>query len=151
MAGISQKIRLVKTFELFVGLSSSVCEDIVSNAYPRDYGRRQVMFFAGDPIKEVLLLTEGRAKLAQVSGDGTEVILRLCARGEVVSAPALVQGNTHSSTAVALRASKLLVWDVATFEATLDRFPALLRNIQNILGRRLAELQKRFCEVSADH
>jgi CRP-like cAMP-binding protein len=148
---MTQKIRLVNASELFEGLSSSVCEDIVSNALPRDYISRQVMFFAGDPIKEVLLLTEGRAMLTQVCVDGTGVILRLCGPGEVVSPLALVQLSTHSSTAVALHACRLLVWDAATFESTLQRFPILRRNAQSILGRRLAELQKRLCEVSTSN
>jgi CRP-like cAMP-binding protein len=150
VAEMSQKIRLLKTSELFEGLSSSVCEDIVSNAYPRDCMCSEVMFFAGDPIKEVLLLTEGRAKLTQVSADGTEIILRLCVPCEVVAPLALVQGRTHRSTAVALQACKLLVWGAATFEATLDRYPFLLRNVQSILERRLTELQRRLYEVFTD-
>jgi CRP-like cAMP-binding protein len=151
VAEMSQKIRLLKTSELFEGLSSSVCEDIVSNAYPRDCLCREVMFFAGDPIKEVLLLTEGQAKLTQVSADGTEIILRLCVPCEVVAPLALVHGRTHRSTAVALQACKLLVWGAATFEATLDRFPVLRRHAQIILVRRIAELQKRLCEVSTSN
>ena len=149
MAELSQKIPLLKASELFEGLSSSDCEDIVSNAHARDYICRRVLFFAGDPIKEVLLLTEGWVMLTQVTADGTKVILRLCVPGEVVSSPALVQASTHSSTAIVLQACRLLVWDAATFEATLERFPVLLRNAQSILGRRLAELQEQFCEVSA--
>jgi CRP-like cAMP-binding protein len=148
VAEMSQKIRLVKASELFEGLSTSVCEDIVSNAFSRDYICRRVMFFEGDPIKEVLLLIEGQAKLTQVSSDGAEVLLRLCVPGQVVSPPALVQLSTHSSTAVALHPCRVLVWDAAAFETTQERFPVLRRNAQSILGRRLAELQKRLYEVS---
>jgi CRP-like cAMP-binding protein len=141
----------VKESELFDGLSSSDCEDIVSKAHPRSFLCGQVMFRAGDPIEEVWLLTEGRAKLTQVRAPGTEVLLRFCVPYEVVYPPALVQLSTHTSTAVALHTCRLLVWDAANFKTTLERFPLLKRNTQIILCRRIAELQKRLCEMSTSN
>jgi CRP-like cAMP-binding protein len=148
MPEMSQTIPIGETLELFEGLSSPACEGIISTARLRDYMCSEVMFFAGDPVKGVLLLTEGLVKLTQVGEDGTEVIYRFCVPGEVVSATALALGGTHSSTAVALRACKVLAWDVKTFEATLEHFPVLQRKVQSILGRRLFELEKSIYEVS---
>src|SRR6267143_6271255 len=149
MAEMSQQSPLFETSELFVDLPSSVCTDIVSMARPRDYMGSQVMFFAGDPIKETLLLTDGRAKITQLGESGTEVILRLNLPGEVIGELGLVPASRHSSTAQALQACKVLVWGAATFEAALDRFPILRRNAKRILQHRLEELENRYCEVSA--
>lgn len=148
MSETRQQSPLLEMSELFADLPGSVCTDIVSTARPRDFACRQVIFFAGDPIKATLLLTEGRAKITQLVESGSEVILRLTAPGEVIGELGLVSGSTHSSTAVALQACKVLVWGAATFEAALDRFPILRRNAKRILQRRLDELESRYCEVS---
>lgn len=144
------KSSLVKKLELFRDLPSSVYESIVSGARPREFMSREVMYFAGDPIKQVLLLTEGRVKITQLSESGTEVILRLSVPGELISELALVPGGSHSSTAQALQDSTVLTWDSATFEAALERFPGFRSNAKRILERRLEEFERRYCEVSTE-
>jgi CRP/FNR family transcriptional regulator, nitrogen oxide reductase regulator len=150
MIETTQQSPLLEISELFADLPSSVCTDIVSMARPRDYACRQVIFFAGDPIKETLLLTDGRAKIMQLGECGTEVILRFTVPGEVIGELGLVPGDTHSSTAVALQNCKVLVWGAAAFEAALERFPILQRNAERIIQRRLEQLESRFCEVATE-
>jgi CRP-like cAMP-binding protein len=139
---------LLEKVELFADLASSLWIDIISMARPRDYASGQVMFFVGDPIKETLLLTEGRVKITQHGENGTEVILRLTSPGEVIGEFGLVPGGKHSSTAQALEPCKVLFWNAGKFEAAMDRFPILRRNARHILQRRLEELESRYCEVS---
>jgi len=148
MTETTQQSPLLEMSELFAGLPSSVCTDIVCMARPRYYACRQVIFFSGDPIKETLLLTDGRAKITQPSESGSEVILRFTVPGEVIGELGLVPWSAHSSTAQALQDCKVLVWSAASFQAALDRFPILQRNAERIIQRRLEELESRFCEVS---
>ena len=136
--------------ELFAGLSSSVCTYVLSTARLMDVGSRQVIYFAGDQIQQIFLLTNGRVKITQFSERGTEVILRLCIPGEVISELALVPGSRHSTTAQAAQDCDLLAWDAATFEAAIERFPSLRCNVKRILEQRLHELERRFCEVSTE-
>jgi len=135
--------------ELFAGLSSSVCTYVLSTARLMDVGSRQVIYFAGDQIQQIFLLTNGRVKITQFSERGTEVILRLCIPGEVISELALVPGSRHSTTAQA-QDCDLLAWDSATFEAAMERFPDLRSNVKRILEQRLHELERRFCEVATE-
>jgi CRP-like cAMP-binding protein len=148
MTETTQQSPLLEMSALFADLPSSVGADIVSMARPRDYIRRQVMFLAGTPIREILLLIDGRAKITRLGESGTEVILRLTAPGEVIGELGLASGSTHSSTAQALQSCKVLAWSAETFELALERFPILRRNAKRILQRRLDELQSRFCEVA---
>lgn len=148
MEKLKKKCISVNRSELFAGLPSFVSKEVVSSARPKNFASGDVMHFAGDPIRRVLLLTDGRVKKSHLSESGREVILRLTVPGEVVSELALVPGGTHSSTAQALQDCKVLAWESATFEAALECFPNLRRNAKRILDRRLAELERRFCEVS---
>ena len=150
MAETIEKSPFLEMSELFADLPSAVCTEIIATARPRDYPCRQVMFFAGDPIKETLLLTDGRAKIMQLGENGSEVLLRFTVPGEVIGELGLVPRSKHSSTAQALQDCKVLVWGAATFEAALERFPILQRNAERILARRLDELERRFCEVATE-
>src|SRR5437016_14615222 len=104
MIETKQQSPLLEMSELFADLPRSVWTEVVSTARPRDYAYRHVMFFAGDPIKETLLLTDGRAKIMQFGESGSEVILRLSVPGEVIGELGLVPVSKHSSTAQALQA-----------------------------------------------
>ncbi|PYU81456.1 MAG: hypothetical protein DMG50_15930 [Acidobacteria bacterium] len=150
MAEAGEKSPLETKTELFEGIPSSVCTNILSTARPMDIRSRQVIYFAGDQIEQIFMLTSGRVKITQFSERGTEVILRLCIPGELISELALVPGSRHSSTAQAAQDCEVLAWDSATFEAALERTPLLRRNAKRILEQRLEELERRFCEVSTE-
>ena len=109
-----------------------------------------MIYFAGDPIEQIFLLTSGRVKITQFSERGTEVILRLCIPGEVISELAVVPGSRHSTTAQAAQDCEVLALDSATFEAAMERFPDLRCNVKHILEQRLEELERRFCEISTE-
>jgi CRP/FNR family transcriptional regulator, nitrogen oxide reductase regulator len=148
MSETTQQSPRLEVSALFAGLPDSIRTAIVSMGRPRDYARRQVMFLAGTPIKETLLLADGRAKITQLGESGGEVILRLTAPGEVIGGLGLASGSRHSSTAEALQSCRVVVWGAETFEVALERFPMLRRNGRRILQQRLDELQSRFCEVA---
>ncbi len=57
MAEAEKYSPLATRSELFAGLSSSVCTNILSTARPMDFGSRQVIYFAGDQIEQIFLLT----------------------------------------------------------------------------------------------
>jgi CRP-like cAMP-binding protein len=110
--------------------------------------RRQTIFFAGDAVKEVLLLTEGCMKITLLSETGGAVILRLVGPGEVIGTVGLTEQTTHSASAEALASSKVVAWNSATFERLLNQFPTLRRNTIHIMERRLAVLEARFRDIS---
>jgi CRP-like cAMP-binding protein len=144
---MKQRIALLEKAELFQDLDNSICEYMASTALPRHYARGDVIFVAGDAIREVLLLTEGRVKVMLFSEEGAEVIIRLCAPGEVIYPPAVVPEDTYFSTAETLQECRLLAWDARTFDAAQGRFPALRINSKRVLERQVRELELRFREA----
>jgi CRP-like cAMP-binding protein len=138
----------VNQSELFMNVPSLVCERVISSALPKDFVSGEVIYSVGDPIKQVLLLMDGRAKKSQFSVSGREVILRLSVPGEVISEHALMREGRHSSTALALQDCKVLAWESATFKALLEHYPDLRWNVKRILESRLEELDCRYFEVS---
>jgi CRP-like cAMP-binding protein len=147
VADMKQRIAFLEKAELFQDLDNSICEYMASTALPRHYARGDVIFVAGDAIREVMLLTEGRVKVMLFSEEGAEVIIRLCAPGEVIYPPAVVPEDTYFSTAETLQECRLLAWDARTFDAAQGRFPALRINSKRVLERQVRELELRFREA----
>jgi CRP-like cAMP-binding protein len=152
---MSQRAATVQRFALFAGIPQADCIKIVSTAQERHFSRRQTIFFEGDPIKHVVLLTSGCVKITQVGPNGQEVILRLNGPGEMVGALGLSPCSgrlcdEHCSTARTVEPSSALVWETAQFDAISERFPFLRRNTAHVLEQRLHELEERFREISTE-
>jgi CRP/FNR family transcriptional regulator, nitrogen oxide reductase regulator len=143
-----EKIAFVHRLSLFSDVSPTECSTIVSAAREKCFARREIIFFEGDPVQHVVMLLSGCVKVTQLGFGGDEVILRLCGIGDVVGG--FHVGSDHFSTAQAVQPSTALVWQAATFEALLDRFPALYRNTLRTLEDRLQEMEQRFREVATE-
>ena len=145
-----RKVRLVQHSPLFVNIPPADCQEIVSAASESEFSRRDIIFLEGDPISHVTLLTSGSAKVIKLGQNGTEVILRLAGPGDVAEVTGLSAQSRHCSMAQALSASTTLIWEVSAFQALAERFPALRRNILNVVAERLQELEDRYREISTE-
>ena len=143
-----RRAALVQYAPLFADISQTECREIVSRARERQLRRHQKIFLAGDLARKLILLTHGNIKITQLGQNGSEVILRLVWSGDLVSDEGLSLQSKHRSAAEVLDDAAVLVWDTSVFEALADRFPLLRRNLQNIVSRRLEELEERYREVS---
>jgi CRP/FNR family transcriptional regulator, nitrogen oxide reductase regulator len=148
VADIKETCRSVSDSELFVGIPSCEIEEMVSRARTLEFVSGDVIYSMHDPVTQVLLLMDGRIKSSQFSENGQEVVLRLGVPGEIISEPILLPRSKRTSTVVAVQRCKVLAWKSASFNAMVERFPGLLKNLDVILRSRLEELSRRFCEVS---
>lgn len=140
----------VQHFAAFSDIPVADCIAIVSTAQERHFSRRQTIFFEGDPVRQVILLVSGFAKITQLGANGNEVILRLTGPGEVLGGVGLCAGCEHCSTARTVQPGSALVWETAQFDAISDRYPMLRRNMAHVLESRLNELEVRFREISTE-
>ena len=145
-----RKVTLVQHSPLFVDIPPGDCREIVSAARETEFSRRDTIFLDGDPIRHVILLTSGSAKVIKLGQSGTEVILRLVGPGEIVEVTGVPAQGRHRSMAQALADSTALIWEASAFQALAERFPALRRNILEVVAQRLQELEERYCEISTE-
>lgn len=146
-----ERFEFVQRLTLFSDISPADCRTIVSTARERRFLRRETIFFEGDPVRQAVFLLSGCVKITQLGFAGAEVILRLSGAGDIVSGFCQLGANCgHCSTAQAIRPSTALVWQAATLDKLLDRFPAFQRNTIRALEERLQEQEQRFREVSTD-
>lgn len=146
---VSRREALLRHSPLFSDIPGADCREIVSAAHEKQFARRQTIFLEGDPVRHIVMLTSGSAKIVQFCQNGAEVILRVKGPGEVVGTLGLFPQVRHSSTAKALRASTAMVWDAAAFESIAQRSIGLSRNITYILCQQLYDLEERYHEISS--
>ena len=144
---LRQRAQSVAKFPLFLDIPLEDCEKIVGIAQERNFNRGKTIFFQGDSIQQVLLLTSGSVKLSQFSTDGQEVIVRLVGRGDLVNAEGHAKCATVCSTAQATERSTALAWEARHFETAAERFPILRRNISSNIQRVMHQLEERYREV----
>jgi CRP-like cAMP-binding protein len=144
---LNQRAESVQRFPLFSEIPADDCAQIVAPAHERQFPRGKTIFFEGDAVQQIYLLTSGCVKISQFSPNGHEVILRLIGPGECFGVESSAK-NTHCSTARTMGRSSALVWDAKQFEAVAERFPALRRNISRVLQSFLSQLEERYREIA---
>jgi len=147
---MKEKGSVVHGLPLFADVPPADCASIISAAREKSFARKQIIFAAGNPVRQVIMLVSGCTKVTQTGLNGNEVILRLNGAGEIVGSFRLCAQCYHCSTAQAVQSSKALVWDAVDFEKLLVRFPAFRRNTLRALEERLREMEERFREVSTE-
>ncbi len=67
-----------------------------------------VLFFAGDPTHDILVLLHGQVRLWRLTQSGHELVLRVCEPGEVLGQMSATCAGCHSIGATAASRSRLL-------------------------------------------
>ena len=147
---VAPREALVRHSPLFSDVPGRECREILSAAHEKRFSRRETLFLEGDPVRQVILLTSGTAKVVQFGQNGTEVILALRGPGDVVGTTGLRSESRHCAMAQTLAPATALVWDATVFEAVSRRYLTLGTNITYILCQQLHELEQRFREISTE-
>jgi CRP/FNR family transcriptional regulator, cyclic AMP receptor protein len=90
------------------------------------------------------VIWRGVVKVVVEQADGTEVILAILGRGEVISAPTIGECSGDASSIVSLDEATLFWIDRDGFERCLQRMPALSHNLSTVLARRVRLANERI-------
>ncbi len=148
--GDNHGVPLVERPALFSGILPADYAEICRAARTKHFTRGEMLYFEGDAVERVLLLTSGYAKITKFSRGGEEVILRLAVPGDVLGLVGLLSCGMQCTTAQAFRSCQGLIWDARVFKGLIQRFPVLHQNTVAILSGYLRELEDRFCEVAEE-
>jgi len=141
---------LLKTIRLFRDLQPQELELVRQAARRRSVEEGEFLFFQEDPADKIYVLLEGRIKLAQVTPEGQQVILRYITAGEAFAVVAVLSGMKYPVTAQATDPSKLLYWDHERMHELMAACPRLTLNALGIMGSRVREFQDRIRELSTE-
>src|SRR5215207_5505430 len=115
----------------------------------RRFPRGTALFQERQVSDRVMLLTEGRVKIASISQDGRESVLAFRGPGEVLGELSAIDGRPRSAGVTAVDSVQALVIPSADFRAFLERSPAAALWILTRLVTRLREADRKRAEFGA--
>ena len=108
--------------------------------YGRRFGAGDVLFEEGSQATEALLLQEGRVRLLKRVAM-SDRSLGVVKPGELFGEGALMEGEAHGTSAIAVTDGVLLALDRATFRSLLEKHPLVGVRVVDQLVRRLREAE----------
>ncbi len=135
---------------LFVGLDAAARDEVAAASHLVQLSAGETLFEQEDAATAFYVLVTGRMKIAQVTVEGHQVVLRYIAAGQVFGAVPLFTGTGYPAGASAVVDSLAARWDQRTANRLLDQHPRIVMNALTIVGRRLQELQNRYRELATE-
>ena len=126
---------------LFAVLDEITRLELAEQLEPVHVAAGDVVLRQGDPGDGLFLVVSGRLRVS-VAVDGTERVLHDLGRGAIVGEIALLGKRPRSATVHAVRDSDLLWLRVSSFDALVERSPALLAEMAQLLVDRLLTLDR---------
>ena len=110
-----------------------------SSARRRRYAKGDSLFNEGNQSERVMVLIEGRAKIARATEDGKEAMLALRGPGDLLGEMSVFDGEPHSASATALEDCDALVLTRAEFTSFLEDHPRAALVLLSMLTQRLRD------------
>lgn len=126
---------------LFAPLDEMTRLQLAERLEPVHVAAGDVVMAQDDPGDGLYIMLSGRLRVSVVTG-GTERVLHDLARGSVVGEIALLSNRPRSATVRAVRDSDLLLLRVSSFDALVERTPALLGQVARLLVDRLLAVDR---------
>ncbi len=126
---------------LFQGIDDAALDACVACLRPRRYRRDETVFHQGDPGDALYVIASGAVKVMLPSPDaGEPAILAMLTTGDFFGELALLDGEDHSASVVALEPTEALALGRSDFEQLFDTQPGLRRALLTSLTRELRRL-----------
>ena len=135
---------------LFRGLALPALTDVAQSARQRSIQNDAFFFHQGDPATTLYVLIQGRVRIAQVTPEGQQVILRIISPGEMFGGIAALGDASYPASAQALEASVALAWDGETVARLMEEYPRIALNALRLLAGRYQEMQDRYRELATE-
>ena len=135
---------------LFAGLAASELEELAAAAVLKRASEGAFFFLQGDPASHILLLTEGRARIYQLTADGQQVVHRLIGPWSLFGALALTQAETYPVNAEALEDCQAAAWSKDVLMGFVLRWPRMALNAMQMMAVHLQSYQDRFRELATE-
>jgi CRP-like cAMP-binding protein len=104
------------------------------------------VLFAGDSIRDILLVLAGHLKVTVSSADGREVVLDILAPGEVIGTLSIFDGEGSLGTISTLTAVELAAVPMPVFMDYLQDHPAVTMELLRWMTERVRQVSKHQLE-----
>lgn len=114
---------------LLEGLCAEERKAILAAATARDYSSDSVIVHQGDRALHLFLLVKGHGRYFFNTESGRKIVLRWLSANEITGGAALLpKASRYIVSTEVVRGTRVLIWDRATLQVLVSRFPKLQQN-----------------------
>lgn len=135
---------------LFQGLTLEQQHDVAEVARPTRLDRAEHAYSAGADISQLMIVHAGRVKIARVSPEGHEQIIRVLGPGDFIGESAFISGTRPDHEATALEPAELCVFDHADLGRLVAQHPSIGLRMLESMSQRLGETEARLASVISE-
>jgi CRP-like cAMP-binding protein len=133
---------------LLAGLPDEEIRRVLAAARRRRFGRREVLFYEGDPADSLHLIVTGRVAVRVTAALGETATLDVLGPQDVVGEVALLApGGVRSATVVALERVETMVVSASAFADLRQEQPSVDQFLLALAARRNRNLTSRLVEA----
>jgi CRP-like cAMP-binding protein len=141
------ELALLRQNRVFVGLGDAELGDVLDAATARRFARSDYIIHQGDPAAAFGVMTEGRAKLVQLSAEGHQIVVRYIKAGQEFGLIAALNEFDYPLSIQAVQNCELLFWRSDDFACLMQRHFRISLNALRVMVIRNQERQHRYHEV----
>jgi len=141
---------LLRNLELFSPLSDAQLKSALRGAQPCRLLAGAIAYRQGAAASHFFVLLSGRLKVAQLTADGEQVVVRYVNPGDMFGLARAMRQSRYPATVQAVLESVCLAWPDALWERFVGNHPQLSSMALQTMGQRLQDAHLRIQELSTD-
>ena len=143
-------VALLRSMPVFASLPPREIESLAALAIEESHRARAGIFTEGDAARWLYVVKSGHVKIVRQSRAGKDVVLDLLGPGEIFGGVAVIERRPYPASAVASEASVVLKIPAEPMIAVAERYPAFIREMALMIGRRLRDAHDSVKALAVD-
>lgn len=126
---LDTELAIVRKLPLFANLPPDVLGEVLQGAFPKNYGKGEILFLRNDPSDLFYVVLDGWVKVYRETPDGEEAVFGVFTRGETMAEAAAFGGKGYPANAQVVEDARILPIRSAAFRAMIKENPEVSLNM----------------------
>ena len=141
---------LIANVPLFRGLSSDSIAQLATRVRPRDYGKNEQLYGAGEPTANLFVIHTGRVKIYRLAESGHEQVIRVLGPGEFLGEASFLSGESMDHFAVTVEPGEICSLHARDLGNHVLASPSVALTMLATLSRRLESTEQLVSSLTSE-
>ncbi|MFC2043690.1 Crp/Fnr family transcriptional regulator [Chloroflexota bacterium] len=135
----NSKANILGSSSIFANLDDDELGELANLAIERSFAPNEFIFWDGDALEWVYIVTEGKVKVLKHSSLGKEFIVAFFSPGQMLGEVAIFENRSYPASAQAVTETKVVRIKTEDLLSFLANRPQVILRIISVLGGRLRD------------
>ncbi len=114
----------------------------------RQVKKKQILYYEGDTVNGIYLVTAGKVKTFKVADDGRELLTGMYAAEEYFGVAALLAGENYTDTAEAIENTSICLLPKELMDRLLNKYPDVASRFIKILANNVLDKEEQLLQLA---